>query len=237
MTDVHPRTPAGATSPDSTPRSARRGSGGSTRKRTLVLALAAVALIAAMAASTEVRSTEAAEQQAAAATFDPQGWAAKHYPEQAQAITADAVDLSQLLTQVAADPAGTGQRYGHQTGPTSPFTYPVSTTGTAGAVQGSFLNLQVPGLPAGTTVRVQIGPAITGTAVRDATGTVEFGQFTNQVDYAAAGTALNDQVRTGVLAGLDPAGLAGRQVNVVGAVSLLTPTSIAITPVQLQVAP
>ncbi|WP_432515398.1 DUF2291 domain-containing protein [Kineococcus sp. SYSU DK001] len=232
MTDVHPRSPSRA--PAAPSRLARRRS---RRRRAAVATAAGVALVAAMAAGTEVRSTEAAAQQAAAATFDPRAWAAENYPRQVEGITGSAVDLAQLLGEVAADPEAAGQRYGHKTGATSPYTYPVRTTGTAGAVQGTFVNLQVPGLPAGTIVRVQTGPAITGTAVRDATGTVEFGQFTNQVDYAAAGTALNDQVRSTVLDGLDPATLAGRQVEVVGAVSLLTPTSIAITPVQLDVAP
>lgn len=236
MTDVHPSTPADTPSPSPAahrpPRGRRTG-----RRRTVVTAAAVVALLAAMAASTEVRSTQAAAQQAAAATFDPAAWAAKTYPGQVEAITSSAVDLAQLLSEVSADPQAAGTRYGHQTGATSPYTYPVRTAGTAGAVKGTFVALDVPGLPAGTTVRVQTGPAITGTAVRDATGTIEFGQFTNQVDYADAGTALNDQVRTTVLTGVDAAALAGRQVSVVGAVSLLTPTSIAITPVQLVVAP
>ena len=236
MTDVHPSTPAAT---PRTPAAAQRLPRGrrTGRRRRVVTVVAVVALLAAMAASTQVRSTEAAEQQAAAATFDPQAWAAKTYPGQAEAITTSAVDLAQLLGEVAADPQAAGERYGHQTGATSPFTYPVKTTGTAGEVKGTFLTLDVPGLPAGTTVRVQTGPAITGTAVRDATGTIAFGQFTNQVDYADAGTALNDQVRTAVLAGVDAAALAGRQVSVVGAVSLLTPASLAITPVQLVVAP
>ena len=235
MTDVHPSAPTAP--PPSVPAPPRTAGRRATRRRTLIAVAAGVVLVTAMALSTEVRSTEAAAQQAAAATFNPQAWATENYPRQAEAITASAVDLAQLLSEVAADPEAAGTRYGHKTGATSPYTYPVKTTGTAGAVQGTFLALDVPGLPAGTTARVQIGPAITGTAVRDATGTVEFGQFTNQVDYAAAGTALNDQVRTTALAGIDPAALTGRQVSVVGAVSLLTPTSIAITPVQLEAAP
>ena len=53
----------------------------------------------------------------------------------------------------------------------------------------------------GIRVRVQTGPAINGTDVRDATGTVEFGQFKNQIEYQDAGSALNDQVKAQVLAG------------------------------------
>jgi ABC-type branched-subunit amino acid transport system ATPase component len=48
---------------------------------------------------------------------------------------------------------------------------------------------------------------------------VEFGEFTNQVEYADAATALNDEMREQVLADLDPASLAGKKVSFVGAVS------------------
>jgi predicted lipoprotein len=99
------------------------------------------------------------------------------------------------------------------------------------------LPLDVPGLPNGTSVSLQIGPAINGTALRDASGAVEFGEFTNQVEYADAATALNSEMREQVLAELDPASLAGKQVSFVGAVQLLTPTTVTITPVSVEVQP
>ena len=42
------------------------------------------------------------------------------------AITENAVDLVELLPLIVADPAAAGEEYGHQSGTTSPFAYPVS---------------------------------------------------------------------------------------------------------------
>jgi predicted lipoprotein len=99
------------------------------------------------------------------------------------------------------------------------------------------LPLSVPGLPNGTSVSLQVGPAINGTALRDASGVVEFGQFTNQVEYADAATALNSEMREQVLAELDPASLSGKKVSFVGAVQLLSPAVVTITPVSVEVQP
>jgi ABC-type branched-subunit amino acid transport system ATPase component len=57
---------------------------------------------------------------------------------------------------------------------------------------------------------VQTGPAINGTDLRDATGTIEFGQFTNQIEYQDAGSAINNEMKKAVLAGLDPSALTGK---------------------------
>ena len=95
--------------------------------------------------------------------------------------------------------------------------------------------INVPGVSPAVTVRVQTGPAINGTDVRDATGTISFGQFTNQIDYQNAGSALNNEVKSRVLAKVDTAKLTGKTVSVVGAFQLVVPNSWLITPVKLQV--
>ena len=70
---------------------------------------------------------------------------------------------------------------------------------------------------------MQVGPAINGTALRDASGLVDFNDFVNQVEYADAATALNDAMKAELLADLDPASLAGKKVTVVGAIAPLNP--------------
>lgn len=71
--------------------------------------------------------------------------------------------------------------------------------------------VKVEGMPEGTTIRVQTGPAINGTEVRDATGTVDFGQFTNQIEYQDAGSALNNEVKSQVIGELDREKLQSRR--------------------------
>ena len=46
--------------------------------------------------------------------------------------------------------------------------------------------MKIDGVPDDVTVMLQIGPAINGTALRDATGLVDFNDFLNQIEYANA---------------------------------------------------
>ena len=84
---------------------------------------------------------------------------------------------------------------------------------------------------------MQTGPAINGTEVRDATGTISFGAFTNQIEYQDAGAALNDQIKAQVLAKLDREKLPGKTIEVVGVFQLINPANWMVTPVRLKVAP
>ena len=57
---------------------------------------------------------------------------------------------------------------------------------------------------------------IRGTALRDAVDFIQFGDFTNQIQFADVANALNDRVLATTLAHVDPAGLKGRHVQVLG---------------------
>ena len=204
--------------------------------RRFVAPVVLLVLVAAMALSTTYRDDDAAAPGADAA-FDPKEFAADTYPEVADVIQQEAKPLTEVLKAVAADPEKAGKELGRREASSGAYTYSVKGQGTAGQVEQSLLPLTVPGLPKDTSVSLQVGPAINGSALRDASGTVEFGEFTNQVEYADAATALNSEMREQVLADLDPASLAGKKVTFVGAVQLLTPTTVTITPVSVQVQP
>jgi predicted lipoprotein len=90
----------------------------------------------------------------------------------------------------------------------------------------------------GTTVGIQIGPVLRGTALRDAASFVRFTDFGNQSEFAALSNAFNDRVLRQVLTPLEHQWAVGRTVTVLGAVSLgddSHSTAIDITPVQLQI--
>ncbi len=82
---------------------------------------------------------------------------------------------------------------------------------------------------------MQTGPAIMGTDLRDGTGTIQFGQFTNQIDYQNAGSALNKEMKKQVLSKLDTTDLKGKTVSVVGVFQLTDPAKWLVTPVSLEV--
>jgi predicted lipoprotein len=194
-----------------------------------------VLVIIAIGASTTYRS-DTAPRAGEQAKFDPANYGAQTYePKVVPAIQKRAIDIVTLHKAIAADPDAAGQKYGARDG-TGPYSFAVSLTGTADKPESGLLKVEVPGLDDGTRVSVQIGPAVNGTALRDAAGFIKFGQFTNQVDYADAGTALNNQVKAKVLASLDPDSIDGKKVTVVGAMTPLTADVLTVTPISIEVA-
>ena len=203
------------------------------RRPRIIAGALLVALVLAMALSTTYRSASApvpGEKE----KFDPAVFGKENYASKVKpAIEKNPVDLATLVTAIEKDPDAAGKQYGKRQG-TSPYTYPVKLTGTAGKPAGGLMQVSVPGVGKDTRVSVQIGPAINGTTLRDASGLVTFNDFVNQVEFSNAATALNTEMKADVLADLDPASLAGKQVTVVGATAPLNPKVITVTPVSIE---
>ncbi|RVA35667.1 DUF2291 family protein, partial [Mesorhizobium sp. M7D.F.Ca.US.004.03.1.1] len=111
----------------------------------------------------------------------------------------------------------------------------VKFSGVVGEGKSGIYKVAVDGVPDTLMIRVQTGPAINGTELRDATGKITFGQFTNQIEYQDAGSALNNEMKKEVLAKLDTNALTGKTISVVGAFKLVNPKSWLVTPVSLEV--
>ncbi|MFD3488637.1 DUF2291 family protein [Streptomyces sp. NPDC058665] len=196
--------------------------------------IALVLLLAGIAATTTYRS-DSEDRTSGKAAFDASKYAAGTYePKVVPAIEKNAVDIVTLHKAIAADPETAGKRYGHRPG-TGPYSYATTVTGTAGAAENGLLRVTVPGL-AKARVSVQVGPAVNGTALRDSAGFITFGQFTNQVEYADAATALNTEMKDKVLRAFDPEAVRGRKVTVVGAMTPLTADVLTLTPVSIEAA-
>ena len=167
--------------------------------------------------------------------FDPVAYGEETYPKAVATLEEDATPAPQLLAELRKDQEGASERLGHRAG-NSPYSFAIEGEGVAGKVKDGVLPVKVKGVPNSTLVAIQTGPALPGTSIRDAVGFIEFGQFLNQVEYADAATALNNQVKAQVLENLDPASLEGKRVSFLGAFTLLAPTAVTITPVRLEAA-
>lgn len=155
-------------------------------------------------------------------------------------VTGKAVDASTVLAAIAADPAAAGKKYGVQAGVGSPPSILVKGAGTVLSVdesQGGAGDMSVDLDPANgkPDLSIAIGPVFLGTALRDAVGFINFGEFPNQIEYANVATALNNQVRDTVVPA-DPAAAKGKKVTFAGAFQVLDPKNVVVTPVQLEVA-
>ncbi|RYV51187.1 DUF2291 family protein [Pengzhenrongella frigida] len=210
------------------------------RRPVVIRAVIALGIVGAMAATTTTISADDTEAASVGQhVFDAVEYAtAKYDSEVVPAITDNAIEITELVPQIITDPQAAGEQFGHHDGPTSPFAYPVTGTGVAGPVAGTLLPVTIAGMPAGVTVMLQIGPAINGTALRDATGLIDFGDFLNQMEYANASTELNTLVKSDVLAGFDAAAAEGKTVTFTGAFAYgSNPAVLQVTPVELAVTP
>lgn len=188
---------------------------------------AAVLVIGAMALDTKVVELGSPED-IRAEVFSPEAYGAAEFPKVQANITSRAVDAATLAADIAADAKAAEAKYAVG------GVYPVKLEGVVGKGKSGIYYVEVAGLPVELKIRVQTGPAINGTELRDATGAITFSQFTNQIEYQDAGSALNKEMKKLVLGGIDNSNLTGKTLVVVGAFKLVNPKSWLITPVVVE---
>jgi predicted lipoprotein len=198
----------------------------------LVIAAVAAVVVLAIALDTKVVKI-GSDQDASAAAFSPETFGTTEFPKIRASIEERAVDAKVLADALAADKAAATKQYGVPAGVGAVF--PVSFTGVVGDGKAGVYQVAVDGMPPETKVRVQTGPAVNGTDLRDATGEIKFGQFKNQIEYQNAGSGINNAMKEEVLAGIDNKALTGKTISVTGAFTLINPKNWMVTPVKLEV--
>lgn len=197
-----------------------------------MIAALCVAVVAGIALDTTVVHI-GSQQDVRAKAFSAETFGKDQFPATKDNVESRAVDAATLFSAIAADKKAAGEKYGVAAG-IGPV-IPVKFSGTVTERKANYNSVKIEGLPDDITVRVQTGPAVNGTDLRDATGTISFGQFTNQIEYQDAGSALNNEVKRTVLAGIDPDTLTGKTVSVTGVFKLVNPKSWLVTPVRFEV--
>ena len=170
-----------------------------------------------------------------AATYVDGIWASKVVPT----IDQQAEDAGKVLAALAADPTSAKAQYGHQEGSGRPYNFMVKGDGKVLKVDTSTrtgkLTVDLPPYDGKADITVQIGPVMSGTALRDGVGFIHYSEFTNQIDYAGVADELNNRVLKDVIAPLDVNSLTGQTVSFEGIFPRndLDPTTLVLTPVRL----
>ena len=121
--------------------------------------------------------------------FSPDRFGTEQFPRIQEFVIKRAVDAPTLATAVLADKAAAIKQYGAES--STGAIMPVKLTGVAGESRSGVYDLKVEGVPDEIHVRVQTGPAINGTDLRDAPADIKFEQFKNQIEYQDAGSGIN----------------------------------------------
>jgi len=198
----------------------------------IIVGAAALVLVFAMALSTKVVRTDSAVNGQSGA-FIVAAYGTTEFPKVQAAVEQRAVSAAKLAMAIGKDPTAAAKQYGVTTSAGPEFS--VKFAGIVGKGDFGTYDVAVDGVPKPVVIEVQTGPAILGTDLRDATGTINFGQFTNQIDYQNAAAALNSELKKQVLTKVDAANLKGKHISVVGAFQLSDPKIWLVTPAKLDV--
>ncbi|GES46713.1 hypothetical protein RsS62_59650 [Rhizobium dioscoreae] len=201
-------------------------------------------ILAAALPGCKIIKTPTPEEKAAAAAksaFDPAAKAeAIWQPQALPAIEKRAGDIKTVLQAIAANPDDAGAKYGNpRKQASSPWTYAVKLSGKIVAAdtasRAGTLDVDVDG-DGKPDAKVQIGPAIRGTALRDALDFLDFNEFRNQIEWAQFGKAFNEKANSSFLAALPRNQLIGKTITVTGAfplplsgqLPLITPSALTL---------
>ena len=165
-------------------------------------------------------------------------WDAKVVPY----LATKAGALPDVMALVRSNPDEAGRKYGYRAKEGSePWTFAVKIDGrivaAREAVSAATISVDTHG-DGKIAAIIQIGPAMRGTALRDALDFVSFNDFANQIDYAQFGKAFNQHVARTALARLPRDSLVGRNATALGAFTLESGDQPPlVTPAQLTLGP
>jgi predicted lipoprotein len=205
----------------------------------LVAVMAGVLLCSCRFIPTVDVQTLAAGQPGAEAAFDPDKMVASVWaPKVVPYFDKKAGPFTEVRDLAAKSPDEAGARFGYR--PKSgdvPWTFLVRLGGVIVAAdtesRAATISVDATGDGKADAI-VQIGPALRGTAIRDALDFVSFNDFTNQIDFARYGKAFNTFVNREILEKLPRDSLVGRKVTVVGAYPFSSPSETPlVTPVEI----
>ncbi len=202
------------------------------KSKALLATLVTVLLVGGVAYDTKVvriGSIEDVREQ----VFSPKMFGASEFPAIQSSVIERAIDAQVLYEAIAKNKVLASKKYGVAAGIGAVI--PVYFEGIVGEGKAGVYQIFVATFPDNHVIRVQTGPAINGTELRDATGTIEFGQFKNQIEYQNAGAALNNAMKAITLADIDNSTLTGKKVVVTGVFKLINPKNWLITPVRFEV--
>ena len=200
-------------------------------RRSLFIAIAAaVVVLAGIAYDTKVVRLGAGGSGLPQA-FSADKFGAEQFPRIRDFVVKRAADAPTLASAVLADKAAAIKQYGIES--STGAILPVKLAGVAGQNRSGVYDLKVEGVPEAIHVRVQTGPAINDTVLRDAPGDIKFGQFKNQIEYQDAGSGINRAMKKATLDAIDNANLTGKTLEIVGAFRLINPKNWVITPVKV----
>jgi predicted lipoprotein len=177
-----------------------------------------------------------AKKETAETNLDPREFAQKFWIKEFTPYLDSAVEINNFVKMMKADPNGTFQKYSRSQGIGNSSFFLVKGEGIIKTVNED--NITVTAKPGIDEINVQLTTGIYfGNAVRDVTGKIGMGDFTNTMDYNSVSTELNKIVRNQVVMPFKTKAAIGEKVRFIGCIEITKEKgpaeNISILPVRI----
>lgn len=155
-------------------------------------------------------------------------------------IEEKAVDLPTFLTEAGGDLKSLVDKYGkYSMGTSGSISYAVKGTGIVEEVnqekKAGYMTVKLDGYDGPEIIKIQIGSIYKGSSTRDTLDIIDFGNYTNQEEWAAISQELHTQIDANVVQPVDPAGIQGKSIEFTGTFTVDGNEELLITAIMLEV--
>lgn len=155
-------------------------------------------------------------------------------------IEEKAVNLPDFLTEADGNLSSLVDKYGkYSMGTSGTISYAVKGTGVVEEVnqekKAGFIVVKLDGYDGDEIVKIQIGSIYKGSSTRDTLDIIDFGDYTNQQEWAAISQELHTAIDTNVIQPADSANLTGKTIEFTGTFTVDGNDELLITAVVLDV--
>lgn len=155
-------------------------------------------------------------------------------------IEEKAVELPTFLTEANGNLSSLVDQYGkYSMGTSGSISYAVKGTGVVEEVnqekKAGYIVVKLDDYDGPEVIKIQIGSIYKGSSTRDTLDIINFGDYTNQQEWAAISQELHTAIDTNVVQPTDPANLTGKTIEFTGTFTVDGNDELLITTVVLDV--
>lgn len=208
------------------------------KRRFVVLTLVAALVATTMTGCVKVVKIGQEGELTGKTEFDATSSVADMWTDAEANIEEKAVDLPEFLTEANGDLKSLADKYGkYSMGTSGSISYAVKGTGIVEEVnqekKAGYMVIKLDNYDGAEVIKLQIGSIYKGSSTRDTLDIINFGDYTNQEEWAAISQSLHTAIDENVIKPADPAGLQGKTIEFVGTFTAENDGELLITPVKL----
>ncbi|MTI61501.1 MAG: DUF2291 domain-containing protein [Firmicutes bacterium] len=153
-------------------------------------------------------------------------------------INKEAIDVNLVIKEIDKNLDAAGEKYGIKEAAGKPWKFIVKGKGKVLSVntesRNGTIDVDIEPYDGKKDLKIQIGPVIRGSSIRDSLNYISFNNFGNQIEYAKFSTEINNKINKEFLQNINFEELEGSVIDFQG-VFVVQSSEIVLTPVKIEV--